>query len=52
MFKRIIEGNQQNLEITNSAELYAFSQSEGNFGGMGQFEESYIEYNEREKLKA
>jgi hypothetical protein len=50
MFKRIIEGK-QNPEITNS-EFSAASQSEGNFGGMGQFEESYLEYNEMEKLKA
>jgi len=34
------------------SELSAASLSEGNFGGMAQFEESYLEYTEREKLKA
>jgi hypothetical protein len=46
MFKRIIEGKQNHLETVNS-EFSAAS-----FAGMGKFEESYLEYNEREKLKA
>lgn len=49
MFRNIIDGK-KTLEALNS-ELSAASLSEGNFGGMAQFEESYLEYIEREKLK-